>query len=508
MRTTKQRRSKWKVFLILFLLFAAFGAWFGWLKFFREVDQPPFANEAERFKYGSIGAEVNRGIPYWIWVVLPRVFPDLLPGPGGYKSFGLVWEEGQELPSGFSKKIVGFPRVANNCATCHTGSWRASPEETPHVVVGAASHTSDVQGMIRFLYHCAHDPRFTADVLMPQIESEIRLSLVDSLLYRYVIIPAAKRELAAQKDAFAWMDRAHMPAWGKGRDDPMNLTKYFMTGMAKDETTGQADFPSIWNLKVRKGDGLYLNWSCDTPAVRSVIIDSALGLGAAPGNFPNQPQDLLGRVRGQLDWLNWRLKRRAWFENRMAVVDHFLSELPPPKYPFPINADLAAKGRPIYDQHCADCHEPGRPRTNKPIPLAEIGTDRERMDTWKKEAADTANERVKSFGIDRPNMVKIEAYQSPPLDGIWLRAPYLHNGSVPTLTDLLKPVEQRPKVFHRGYDVYDPATVGFITTGPEAERAGWRHDIAVRGDSNIGHTYGIDLRAEEKTALVEFMKSL
>ena len=43
----------------------------------------------------------------------------MLPGPGGYKSFGLVWEEGKELPAGFSKKVVGFPRVANNCAICH-----------------------------------------------------------------------------------------------------------------------------------------------------------------------------------------------------------------------------------------------------------------------------------------------------------------------------------------------------------------------------------------------------
>ncbi len=508
MRPTPKRKKKVLIALVLFALLAAFGVWFGWLKFFREIEQPPFSDEAERFKYGSIGAEVNRGIPYWIWVVLPRVFPDLMPGPGGYKSFGLVWEEGHELPSGFSKKVVGFPRVANNCATCHTGSWRASPDETPHVVVGAASHTSDVQAMIRFLYRSANDPRFTADVLMPEIESEIRLSLVDSLLYRYVIIPAAKRELAAQKDAFAWMDRPHMPAWGKGRDDPMNLTKYFMTGMEKDETTGQADFPSIWNLKIRKGPGLYLNWSCDTPAVRSVIIDSALGLGAAPGNFPNQPQDLLGRIRGQLDWMNWRLKRRAWFENRMAEMDNFLSELPPPKYPFPIDAELAAKGRPLYEQHCAECHEPGRARTSKPIPLAEIGTDRERALTWIKEAADTANERVKSFGIDRPDMVKIECYQSPPLDGIWLRAPYLHNGSVPTLNDLLQPVEARPAKFYRGYDVYDPVNVGFVTGGPDAARTGWLHDVSVRGDSNVGHTYGTQFAAEEKAALVEYLKTL
>ena len=302
-------------------------------------------------------------------------------------------------------------------------------------------------------------------------------------------------------------DRAHLPGWGKGRDDPMNRTKYFMTGMAKDETTGQADFPSIWNLKVRKGPGLYLNGSCDPPAVRSVIIDSALGLGAAPGNFPNQPQDLMGRVRGQLDGLNWRMKRRAWFAHRRAEVDNFLSELPPPKFPFPSDAALAEKGQPSYVQHCAECHEPGRPGTNIPHPIAAIGADRERMDTWIKEAADIANQRVKSFGITRPDMVKIEAYQLPPLDGLWMRAPYLHNGSVPTMADLLKPVAERPKVWHRGYAVDDPVNLGFITTGPEAERAGWRHDVTVRGDSQPGPTYGVGLSAEEKTALVEFLKT-
>ena len=128
--------------------------------------------------------------------------------------------------------------------------------------------------------------------------------------------------------------------------------------------------------------------------------------------------------------------------------------------------------------------------------------------TWIKEAADIANQRVKSFGITRPDMVKIEAYQSPPLDGVWLRAPYVHNGSVPNLSDLLKPVDQRPKIFYRGYDVYDPVNVGFVTTGLEAERAGWRHDVTVRGDSNTGHTYGVGLSAEEKAALVEFLKTL
>ena len=59
------------------------------------------------------------------------------PGPGGYKSFGLVWEEGREMPVGFTKRVIGFPRVANNCAICHAGTWRSKEGEVPHVVVAS-----------------------------------------------------------------------------------------------------------------------------------------------------------------------------------------------------------------------------------------------------------------------------------------------------------------------------------------------------------------------------------
>jgi hypothetical protein len=89
-----------------------------------------------------------------------------------------------------------------------------------------------------------------------------------------------------------------------------------------------------------------------------------------------------------------------------------------------------------------------------------------------------------------------------------MRAPYLHNGSVPTLRDLLEPVEKRTKVFYVGYDVYDPVNVGFVTQGPQAERVGWKHDVSVRGDGNQGHTYGTDLSDADKQSLVEYMKTL
>ena len=130
------------------------------------------------------------------------------------------------------------------------------------------------------------------------------------------------------------------------------------------------------------------------------------------------------------------------------------------------------------------------------------------MDTWTQAAADQANEAVKNLGITRPNMVKNLGYCSPPLDGLWMRAPYLHNGSVPTLRDLLEPVAARPAYFYRGYDVYDPVNVGFITQGPAATRAGWKHDVKVRGDGNQGHTYGVTLSPGEKQALLEYLKSL
>ena len=489
-------RSRWIRWILIAVVVVGLLGGFAWYKLLREVPQAPFANEGERFKYGSVGGEFSHGLPYWIWAVLPQVFPDFLPGPGGYRSFGVVWEPGQEVPAGFSKQTIGFPRVGNNCAICHTGTWRASPDDQPHVVVAAPAHTSNVQGMIRFLGRCAGDPRFNADTLLPAIERETRLSLVDRLLYRFVIIPLTRRAILQQAQQLAWMNRPGWPDWGPGRSDPMNLTKYLLTGLPVDNSTGQADFPPLWNLQNRKGPGLFLNWSCDTPAVISVLIDSGLGVGAAPD------------LSNPIDHLSWALNRRAWFLRRMDELDRFLSTLPAPKYPFPIDRALADKGRPVYEQLCASCHEPGAPRTSKLIPIAEIGTDRNRMDTWSQVAADRANRAVRSLGIVRPDLVKQEGYASPPLDGLWMRAPYLHNGSVPTLRDLLLPDAERPKAFYRGYDVYDPVNVGFVTAGPDAERYGWKEDTAERGNGNQGHNYGTALTASDRDALLEYLKTL
>jgi RoxA-like, cytochrome c-like len=497
--TSKTKRRIFKMLLALALL-VILGAWFGWYKFLRTEPEPKWADEGERFKYGSIGAEFSRGMPYYIWEVLPRVFPDLMPGPGGYKSFGLVWEEGHEMPVGFTKQVIGFPRVANNCAICHVGTWRSKDEEVPHIVIAAPANTVNVQAMLRFLTKASEDSRFNSSVLLTEIERDTKLSLVDRMLYRFVLIPMTRSALQRQELQLAWMNRPHWPNWAQGRDDPMNLTKYFMTSQPVDDSTGQADFPSNWNLQARKGTNCLLNWCGETPAVRSVLIDSALGLGAAP--------DKNSRLTYPVDWLDWEFSRRAWFLKRMEDLDNFLSTVPPPQYPFAVDVKLAANGKLIYDKYCADCHDVGAPRTSKVIPIAEIGTDTNRMATWTQAAADQANAAVKSLGIIRPNLIQNNGYVSPPLDGIWMRAPYLHNGSVPTLHDLLEPVEQRPKIFYRGYDVYDPVNVGFVTQGPQAERAGSKIDVTVRGNGNQGHNYGTDLSNKDKRALIEYLKTL
>jgi hypothetical protein len=73
---------------------------------------------------------------------------------------------------------------------------------------------------------------------------------------------------------------------------------------------------------------------------------------------------------------------------------------------------------------------------------------------------------------------------------------------------LLRPVSERPKLFWRGYDVYDPVKVGFITEGREAERAGTVYDASQPGNSNAGHEYGTTLPEDSKRALLEYMKTL
>ncbi|MCB1962896.1 MAG: hypothetical protein KDF24_06985 [Rhodocyclaceae bacterium] len=105
----------------------------------------------------------------------------------------------------------------------------------------------------------------------------------------------------------------------------------------------------------------------------------------------------------------------------------------------------------------------------------------------------------------------LRAYKARPLNGIWATAPYLHNGSVPTLRDLLEPSWLRPTTFYRGNDVIDRARVGFVSdVAQEAERRYFAFDTRLPGNGNAGHegaAYGTELPADDKDALVEYLKT-
>jgi mono/diheme cytochrome c family protein len=470
---------------VIVLLLGAVLGYVTWDRFFRDHGAQVFDNPDERFKYGSIGAEHDAGIPYWIFYVLPRVFPEKLPGPGGYTAFGVVWEQGRELPVGFSKRRIGFDRVANNCSSCHMASYRTKHDQNPTFVPTGPNHTLNLEAFFRFLVDCAKDPRFNSDNLMAEINMVADLDWIDRMAYRFLIIPITKKRLLEREEQFQWIYRHDFPEWGKGRDDAMNLTKYFMIRWKTDDSIGPTDMPSVWNLQKYQHDkGHRMNWAGDSHDSYSVIIDSAMGLlGAAP----HDKTDFLGQV----DWLH-----------------DYLGKKPAPKYPFAIDQQKASSGKLIFDAQCARCH--ASERTGTRIRLAEVGTDPERIKTWSKEAAVAANKVVRDMGIERMGLVEepLIGYVAQFLDGIWLRAPYLHNGSVPTLRDLLAPPAQRVQVFWRGYDLYDPVKVGFVVQGKEAERAGTRYDTRERASGNQGHDFGTRLPEAEKSALIEYLKTL
>lgn len=488
------RRRQWVRRLVLaavaVLVIVVAAAVVTWWKFFATTEQT-FADDTERFNYGSLGAETLAGIPYPIFMILPRVFPDLVEryaregygperaGHGGYGAFGLPWEEGQRLPFGLSIKRQGFERVTLNCALCHTTSYRLKPGETPRFAVGGPGHSVDMQGLLRFLFAAANDRRFTAARLMPEIQLHFDLDPIDIAIFSFILVPKTRLALQIAERELGWMNEK--PAWGPGRDDAFNLPKYILARSPWDKSVGNTDFPALWRLGDR--DGYLLHAGGEAGSVAAVVATSALGTGSFPA---------------------------GGFDERNRWIEDFLRDLAPPPFPVdiaPIDAGLAERGKALFDANCAECHAKGGARTGKAIPLDEIGTDPAHVLTWQARDAERMNLVTRALDMDA-EMLPAQGYVAKPLTGIWLLAPYLHNGSVPTLWDLLLPPPERPPVFYRGYNVVDLEKVGFIATTPEAEAEGFRFDTRLEGNGNGGHLYGTDLSEPDRWALIEYLKTL
>jgi RoxA-like, cytochrome c-like len=495
MTFTNDRRSVFKsgrvrTILVILLVFGVVAGLFAYYNFFRALPAPYFEKDEDHFLFGSIGTEDPEGIPYWVWLVLPRIFPEYLPSPGGYASLGILSKDGREMPVGFSKVTVGFERVGINCAMCHAASWRARAGDPPNIVAGAATHQGAPQLYLRFLFACANDPRFTADTILAEIDKNYRLSTTQRLLYRLAIIPGTRRGILRLQQQDAWMNTR--TEWGRGRIDPFNPVKFRYLNQPIDATIGNSDMQPVWNLA--KHPNSTYHWDGLNTNLQEVVLSSAIGDGA--------PLKWVDR-----DFARWNETRPQEMSSLRRILN-FISTTPPPKYPFAIDQALAATGAGVFQGECASCHALDGQRTGHVIPLAEVGTDRHRLDMWRQPAADAYNAKGEGHAWKFSKFRQSEGYVAVPLDGLWLRAPYLHNGSVPTLIDLLEPVDRRPKLFYRGYDVYDHTRIGFITEGVEAEAVGTRFDTSVPANSNAGHLWGTSLDAAQKRALLEYLKTL
>ena len=235
-------------------------------------------------------------------------------------------------------------------------------------------------------------------------------------------------------------------------------------------------------------------------------------------------------VRSKMQFMMTPLTTKEDFsrhEDAFKDINEFLMSIEPPKYPLSIDRALAGRGEKLFLKNCSSCHGTyGVDWTypNKIVPMDEIGTDPRRYAGITEAFAEYYNQTW--FAKEKVGWFKSgyeispsRGYQAPPLDGIWATAPYLHNGSVPTLYHLLNSKE-RPSLFTRsyktGFDDYDPVKVGWkfrrpsdrLGPGvPAVERRKF-YDTTQPGRSNSGHTFGDQLTDEERFAVIEYLKTL
>jgi len=457
-------------------------------------DTPIHADIVAHFAHGSIGSEENSGLPYWIWQALPRLFPERFDGRLDYKAFGFLYDRQGELPIGIARRAYrGVDLVWFNCAICHTGTWRATEGDVPSIVHGMPSNNLDLYRFVRFLLDAAADERLAPErVLRAMRDAGARLGIVDRLLWQYYVIPSVREGLVQRRSRLLGL-LAEQPAWGPGRVDTFNPYKLQQMGMmlgalAPEERIGAADFPSIFHQKPR--DGMQLHWDGNNTSLAERNLSAALGAGVTPDTVDH------GAIRRVADWLG---------------------DLQPPPSPHKVAPDAAERGRALYMAGCASCHG-YRDATGyvfkgatlgKVVPNAELGVDPGRLDSY---TAAFRERQLSELFAGTPyrfaRFAKTDGYANLPLDGLWLRGPYLHNGAVPTLRDLLSPQADRPAAFVRGLDVVDGRNGGFVAPRCDAKTPpprGFCFDTTRPGNGNGGHRYGTDLAPGQKDDLLAYL---
>ena len=457
------------------------------------------------------------------------------------------------LPVGFTVGPEGTAvagQVGLTCSACHTGqlSYRAQA-----LRIDGASTNSDIVGFIGAYYSSL--TATVADVSKwSRFSNRVAgISGLDDATLRYQV----KRVM----DEAGWEAVASAPSTssyvepGPGRMDPLDRIGNFLFGqrlLVKENygaSSAPANSPFIWDIW--RFDWVHYNASFNQPMARNVL--QILGNGGLT-NFiddTGEPTKLPERWDTSID-----------FEGLHELEVGF-RKLSAPKWPDSIfgkyDRTLALDGRKLFEENCASCHSP-RPYASPgnlqaqlavtTVPVAEIGTDPAHAETFVNrrynaekltgvsapisgsEGLELLTEAIKNRGYDklgyseqerseangfgRPNRVRgIAAYRARTLDGIWSTPPFLHNGSVPNIYELLSPVSERSKRFWVGSYEYDPVKLGYVST---ESPAAFLFDASLAGNLNSGHEFndgprvsgviGRLLTHSERMALIEYLKAL
>jgi len=524
---------------------------------------------ADHFKYGSLGGDQLTGIPTKIWDAMPlvcaktlqeiagdRLADDYLTRVGeyhgddrdhavrqqlsreGFKALGFLYErdsEGNELslPVGMSRRhSVGLDRTYLNCSVCHTSTVKTSPDAPEQLVLGMPANLFNLYDFEHFMMRCMEQGSENRMVQLDFLAEINSLHGDMGFIDKHVVYPLS---IWALQDTMQFLGNVagfsvRQPHWGPGRNDTFTNNKVFLygydwrakmpdwhnTGEVNADDLGTVDFPSTWLQGKRRqrddGQPMQLHWDGNNDKVEERNLNAAVATSSVAATIDHPA---------------------------LECIEQWMDDLEPPQFPLPIDATLAEKGEPIYAEYCADCHgKNGRDFAGQYVghvtDINTIGTDRYRLDNYTPElalnmATTYAETRRTLTNHDCPgggrynggnqerdyrytHYRKTNGYANAPLDGIWARAPYLHNGSVPTLWHLLQPTSQRPATFFRGNNLVDKGEVGFVYSQAQ-DRDGnslFLFDTKIPGNGNWGHegeAFGTELSELEKLALLEYLKT-
>ena len=328
------------------------------------------------------------------------------------------------------------------------------------------------------------------------------LNVFERLVYRHIVFPRVQSAFLDLGKRLAFV--ARQEPWGPGRVDTFNPYKAIQFNFPMEQENidgaalnGSSDYPSIWRQRPR--EGMNLHWDGNNDSVAERNLSAALGAGVTPVSVDRR--SIAGSKNG------CGICRRPTFpgarQDRQGQGGGGRR---------PVRALLRRLPRQAAGRRATTTIRAVIPRLGKVEPLAEIGTDPGRWASYTQNFAAAQNLLYAGYPWRFHRFHKTEGYANHPLDGIWARSPYLHNGSVPTLRDLLEPSARRPGGLVSRQRRARPrqGRLSLRRRGTRADRSSAttpRAPATPRPGTKAGATAPI-CPASAKDAIVEYMKTL